>query len=180
MSRAPVLRRAALGVLVSIALLSCGGDDGSTTSGSETHPIRTEFEAIAEKIESGNNEYLGRASIERLRKRYRGGRTGKASRVDTGLRFCRDLLEAGDVDEAIEVIEEVETIIESDPLLVTKREAFHRTAALAWLRKAEVENCIRSHNKDCCVFPLAGGGKHAIGEPARKACLLYTSDAADE
>jgi hypothetical protein len=49
-----------------------------------------------------------------------------------------------------------------------------RLRAIAHLREAEEENCVQRHNRDCCIFPLAGGGLHErrSGAEQAKADLL--------
>src|SRR5262249_35528863 len=42
-------------------------------------------------------------------------------------------------------------------------------AGLVELRIAEQQNCVTRHNADCCIFPLANGGLHAVREPADSA-----------
>ena len=49
----------------------------------------------------------------------------------------------------------------------------HALLGLAYLRQAEVLNCVEQHNAECWVFPLRGGGVHTITEPAEKAFEHY-------
>jgi hypothetical protein len=43
-----------------------------------------------------------------------------------------------------------------------------------YLRKAEIENCIGHHNRECCTVPLAGGGVHQVRQPAEMAAATFT------
>ena len=58
--------------------------------------------------------------------------------------------------------------VEGSPLLQKEGDLL-RVRAIAHLRKAEIENCVNRHNRDCCIFPLQGGGVHTVSSPAREA-----------
>jgi hypothetical protein len=53
--------------------------------------------------------------------------------------------------------------------------ALHRQLAMAWLRLGEQQNCVKLHNRDSCIFPIAGEGVHTQKEGARHAVAEYTT-----
>jgi hypothetical protein len=59
----------------------------------------------------------------------------------------------------------------------------HLLRAMSYLRQAEIDNCVRRHNRECCIFPLQGGGLHSVADPtrrARDAFLDYLRDRPDD
>ena len=75
--------------------------------------------------------------------------------------LCADLLRVGKVDAAIEQIDAAMNMAKRDPALENLLVGLYRIRGIAYLRKAEVENCIIRHNAECCLFPLSGGGVRA-------------------
>ena len=51
----------------------------------------------------------------------------------------------------------------------------HFNRGLAALREAEIANCVRNHNRECCIFPLAGGGIHTLPGAATEAMDHFES-----
>jgi hypothetical protein len=143
-------------------------------------PIAREFAAVAERLEAGpNNQFLGPAFVEDLRRELAGAELGSPgdlkARVDLAHAFLRD----GENDAAIELLgvdidayEEGE--LPADVADVDIAEVY-RARALAHLRKAEVQNCVARHEAQCCIYPLAGGGLHTVDGPARAARRDYES-----
>jgi len=132
-----------------------------------------EFEAVAERLYSGHNEYFGRAQVDALLARRRSSGIGPTERVQDAVKLTGELLRLGQVDEAVSTIEETLQEVTANPQLASLEVAVHRARGLAWLRKAERENCVARHVPDCCIFPLAGGGVHAVQEPAEHAMESY-------
>lgn len=81
------------------------------------------------------------------------------------------LLQEGRNDEAVAEIETTFQLFKDRPGEMDPR--FHRARGLAYLRLAEQENCVKRHNRDCCLFPLRDGGVHAEAKPAQAAAEHY-------
>ncbi len=131
-----------------------------------------EWHDVAEKLMGGGNEYLGRARRDQLARMLEEGRGTPAENYAAGLELARELLEAGEEDAALAHLESALALKQRTPELA-QGPLPHRLIALAYMRQAEVQNCVQLHNKECCLFPLAGGGKHTRSEPARNALLHY-------
>ena len=131
----------------------------------EKPAIVREFEAIAKKLEQSNNEYYGSADLKRLLAVDISKVRGK-DLYRLNLMLSWHHLRLGNVEKAVE---------HADAVMEMRRKPYFsaKTAlmcrALANLRLAEVNNCIKQHNCDCCIFPLTGGGVHVDRAPAKQA-----------
>ncbi|HEX5009765.1 MAG TPA: CRTAC1 family protein, partial [Planctomycetota bacterium] len=134
---------------------------------------RAEFEAIAQSLRTGRNEFFGRAQVDALLARRRSSGVAPLERAREAVALTSELLRLGEVDEAVAIIEETLQEVSANPALVQLEPAVHGARGLAWLRKAERENCVLQHQPDSCIAPLAGGGVHAAREPAQKAMESY-------
>jgi ASPIC and UnbV/FG-GAP-like repeat len=130
---------------------------------------RAEFEQIAERLRTGRSDFFGRAQLDALLARRRSAGVVGAERVRDAVVLTGELLRLGDVDEALSTIEATLREVAADPQLAPLEVDVHRARGMAWLRKAERENCVARHQPDCCILPLAGGGVHAVREPAERA-----------
>jgi hypothetical protein len=136
---------------------------------------RAEFLEVARRLREGSNIYYGEAALGELRARLAAEGLEPAQRIAVRGSLALELLRMGEVDAGIESIEIAIAEVGSQPAFQAQLPGLLRTRALAYLRKAEIENCVRRHNRDCCIFPLRGGGLHAVREPGRKAIESYTT-----
>ena len=80
----------------------------------------------------------------------------KQNKINVWLKYCQQLLFAGQVDECIKQIEffissrdlSYAALVNEGSLLILE------LLALAYLRKGEVDNCRNNHNEFSCVIPL--------------------------
>ncbi len=175
-------------VVVSCAVACCGisiarADELSVPAAASTSAIRadsesnrvvpfqsqrSEFLKIAQGLYDGTNSYLGRGKVIQLQQMLADPDLPPGMRRNLRASLALFFLQDGRVDEAIA---EAEALMEEavsgragppDPNL-------YRLLGLAYLRQAEVENCVARHHGDCCIFPLRGRGVHGVREPALKA-----------
>ena len=131
---------------------------------------RPEFEEIAKQLQASTNDYFGTRQVPLLRQQLNRPEQSKRQTLGLQLALCWHLLRLGDVDAAVEQINRSETLAQSlSPIDPEVSLRMHRLRALCYLRQAEVANCIRQHNRDCCIFPLRRGGVHDHPVPAREA-----------
>ena len=79
-------------------------------------------------------------------------------------------LRLGEIAEATREIERLDAMIQAHPNPPQAMlPMYHRHRAITYLRQAEFTNCIQSHNRDCCIFPLRDGGIHRKKDPATEA-----------
>jgi len=160
------------------------GSDGTAGGGppagvdGDWSPQREEFLRVAERLHNGRNPFLGYRQIEDLRARLADPDSAGSALVMTHRSLASELARTGDVEGAVEEINQATRLVAADPSLSSLLPAVLWTRAIVFLRKAEVANCIARHNADCCIFPLRGGGVHEDAQPARDAAksLMYFLD----
>ena len=165
-----VLFCAAAGFLAWRFLASEG--DASPAPVAELSP-KEELLQLAQRLQNGPNVDIGRGHYDELLALLPA--TSAQTEDGRALRsqLAREFLRMGDVDSAIVILDEAVAAIQKDPQLEKTEVNLYRVRGLAHLRKAELENCIRRHNRDCCIAPLQGAGIHTVAEPARAAAEDY-------
>lgn len=142
------------------------GDDQVASSVPNTLEISNEFLEVAQRISESGNVYLGTRQLKRLREVQVSDLRPK-DQVHHHLALSWHLLRLGEVHEAVRESDAAyalrKKVVFDYPLRLVR---FSR--ALAYLRLAEVENCVKRNNRDCCIFPLQGGGVHVDREPAEE------------
>ena len=128
----------------------------------EDKKIVAEFRQIAETVSNSSNNYYGRAELNRLQaidaSKYSG-----LELVNHLLLLSWHNLRLGNVQESLEYAEQGMSL---DHLANFPTNYALMNRALVNLRLAELNNCIKQHNCDCCIFPLTGGGVHVDRQPA--------------
>lgn len=126
-----------------------------------------EFVAAAERIEQSNNPYLGQLQVGQLEAMLESPGKSDSDKIAIHTQLCHEHLRLGDVGAAMSQLELAKdlTAKSASPVPVS----LLKTEAIAHLRAAEVANCIKSHNAQCCIFPLAGKGVHTASGPAAAA-----------
>ncbi len=82
-----------------------------------------------------------------------------------------ELLQAGKTKEAIR---QLETFIKTmDSLKIEVAAKFYSLLGIAYMRKAEQENCCARHTPESCIIPITGGGLHTLTEGSTKAIQVY-------
>lgn len=159
---------------------SSGGFDESLIPNKQQ--LSTEFQAIANNFSRSRSPYLGFGMVEYFEGITSNMELSEEDRMQARLELVRQLLKDGDVDRALKEVATVRTWLDSSDLetifgspqeVANALSSTYWIEALAWLRKAEVENCIARNNAECCIFPLSGGGLHELDAPARNAVKAY-------
>ncbi len=141
-----------------------------------------EFASIANSYQKSRSPYLGFGMVDYYEGVANSAENSGVDRMKARLELVRQLLKDGAVDRALDELKLVSDWLESKAGQASfEDESAERNArisilwveGIAWLRKAEVENCITRNNADCCIFPLAGGGLHEVSEPAVNAMNAY-------
>ena len=152
-----------------------GARPGDAQPSGRKSDIEREFLEIADRLESGLNPFLGSGQIPILEKNLDTPNLPPPLEGDLRVELSNHLLRLGRVTEAIEQLKLAHSIFRRlDFLTPQMLNTLHQKRALAYLRQAEVSNCIKRHNRDCCIFPLRRGGVHVERLPAveARACLL--------
>ena len=129
-----------------------------------------EFRRIAKELLESDDPYVGNREIKRLEALLADPATPPGRRRTAKIKLARQILKWNEIDRAIEYLEESREALHGNQEKETK---LLRHLAIAYLRKAETENCVIRHNSECCIFPLEGGALHDEREPAEKARVVY-------
>ncbi len=130
---------------------------------------KQEFLEVARRLREGRNSNVGQAQVGDARKRVAAPNLTAPERARALVELGVELLRVGEVEDALVQINAAWAIVEDDPSLEPLIPAVLRVRGLAWLRQAEVANCITRHTPECCIFPLRGTGVHEVKSPARSA-----------
>ncbi|NNE27378.1 MAG: CRTAC1 family protein [Saprospiraceae bacterium] len=96
-------------------------------------------------------------------------------RITLMFKSSMDWLNAGDYEKSIQRLNSIFNYI-SDNKVNLDRQALNQAKELlgiSYLRKAEVENCIRYHNAYSCIFPISQEGQHIVKDGATQARIIF-------
>lgn len=124
-----------------------------------------------------NNPYLGDGELRKLEESLAvlaPGPSQQEVQLNTQIGF--HAMRLGDNDKAIRHLERaLNRILKGQvPSSEEAAENVVLITALAWLRKAEVENCLSSDNAETCIFPITREGVSASPEAAEKSMSYLT------
>jgi hypothetical protein len=131
--------------------------------------ITREFRAIADRLYSaGPGSIYGRSSIKHLSEILERGGLVIDAECALKVKLATEYLRIGKVSEAIEHVDAVIAAVTGkvSPIIYAR---LIRIRALVHLREAEISNCVKRHNKSCCILPLQNGGVHTVAEPIKQA-----------
>ncbi len=141
----------------------------------EWQPRRPEFQEIADRLRRSENEYSGYGLVQKWRQALERDGLSAIQRIEGITTLAWLHLRAGEIDEAVARIDAASDAV-GKSTAPTKTHAYVlRMRGLIYLRKAEVQNCILRHNRDCCIFPLSGGGVHTAPAPAAEARASFAA-----
>jgi len=133
-----------------------------------------EFRRLGEELYAGDCPIMGTALRRSLMQELQQPDLKPRQRIQASLQLGQELTEAGQVERAIETLEQALEFASHEG-----REnalgPLHRQLAIAYLRQAENVNCVERRNGDCCVLPLREGALHAVREPALEAREHYAA-----
>ena len=102
--------------------------------------------------------------------------TDPQKRFEVKMQLAKQLLQAGQSEEALHEYEAIEGFLRENHLPSDDRlqELLLLSKAICHLRVGEQANCQLNHNADSCLFPLQGGGVHQLQEGSRGAVAVLT------
>ena len=134
---------------------------------------RPEFERIAARLYESEKGFFTRGKAEKTRRMRADETTSAVRRLDLSALLVDQLLREGQPVQAVEEVERLFAEVRGIPGVLDQVPYLLRLRGLAYLRLAEVENCVKRHNADCCLFPLERGGVHTLKHPAVQAKINY-------
>ena len=114
-----------------------------------------------------------------LEKRLAAGSLSEAEQLALHIQLCVEKARFGDTKAAVQEIETAAKLLppelpELNPRLAELLARFYLVRAVAYMRDAEVSNCVAHHTSQSCILPIRESGIHPIKEPGlqAKASLL--------
>ncbi len=160
-----------LPVLFFITISSCSLKSNNLSDG--TDEMISRLDSINQNVDPQNNEYANRARVEYIKK------MAEPDQLDAKINYsgvlARELLLAGDTQEAIEEFNSVLTMLESvnDSLRLAYLPSTLELLALSYLRLGEQQNCLLNHTSASCLLPIRDEGIHTLPEGSEKAIEIY-------
>jgi hypothetical protein len=97
-----------------------------------------------------------------------------AKRIELYFQYCIESLNAGNTDEAINVIRQIMTAMNITPENFTAQyKILFDMLAIAYMRKGELDNCAANHNPQSCIIPIQGNGVHKLTSGSEQAIEVY-------
>lgn len=163
---------------------SCSQQPDRTGSGAaSTDDSHQKMLGVLKEIQDRSaeeNPYLGNATRLRLAQqldRLPAG-TPPPARLQLKVQLAEAELKAGETQgavdhfqECLELLSGIESFL---PNADRVRDQLTLRLAVAYLRLAENQNCVKCRDADCCIFPIQGGGIHRKKDPARNAARHLT------
>ncbi len=95
-------------------------------------------------------------------------------RLDYYFQYSNEALNAGNTNEAINVLNQILTAMKITGDNLTKEyKQFFDLLAIAYMRKGEQENCAANHTAQSCIIPIQGGGLHKLTSGSESAIEVY-------
>lgn len=92
------------------------------------------------------------------------------------LTYGLELLNAGKTDESIANLNRVLQVVESNNVESKEELVYYlkKQLAIAYMRKAEQDNCIANHTNESCIIPISPKAQHVLKEGAQQSIKLLT------
>ncbi|WP_197062562.1 CRTAC1 family protein [Muricauda sp. MAR_2010_75] len=90
------------------------------------------------------------------------------------LTYGLELLNAGKTDESIANLNRVLQVVESNNVESKEELVYYlkKQLAIAYMRKAEQDNCIANHTNESCIIPISPKAQHVLKDGAQQSIVL--------
>ena len=175
-----------ISILFLWVLSSCANSDKKKNTDSTTRnqsPIilsenstQEMIDDIQQRVASFNVETVpyifNNAKVIKMEQRLQVARGNE--RLNLLFTYGLELLNAGKTEEAIEVFKELLQAVETKNVQSKNELVYYlkKQMAIAYMRKAEQDNCIANHNEESCIIPISPKGQHVLKEGAQQSIEL--------
>jgi hypothetical protein len=151
--------------------------DADFTAGAKKIAARIDAILRAQNPMQNSFRNLERAEILRsAAARAEKEKPNSVAHVRTESQLAIELLRAGEMEESLEALQDVEKIYEAVPSYASGRNAgaLKLLEAMDYLRIGEVQNCMSLHGSDACILPFRGNAFHKKPFGSREAIRVLT------
>ena len=168
-------------LLISLVIISCDSDN-STESNSqpslsddmETERMKSELKQLASDRSNINVWHLNKERAIQYDNTWP-QIPDPGQRITLMFKSSMEWLNAGDYEKSIDRLNSIFVFIRENNIQLDAG-ALNQAKELlgiSYLRKAEVENCIRHHNAYSCIFPIQNEGQHIETDGATNALKIF-------
>lgn len=161
---------------LTIILSSCKKEEVKTKPAKRdyTQEMVQELNAIATNQNNINVWHLNKKRAEYIDEILK-KTTNDAELVRLLFKSGSEWLNAGKYNKSISRFNDIFSLIENKKLRLPP-EAYYNVRevlGIAYLRKAEIENCVQNHNEFSCIIPIQKEGQHINRDGAEKALEIF-------
>ncbi|MES2681701.1 MAG: CRTAC1 family protein [Bacteroidota bacterium] len=127
------------------------------------------LKAIADTADPAKVFFNNTKRAELINKQMAGSPFEK--KVGAKANYAFELLQAGKTSQSIKQLESF--LKSADSLKIDIGTKFYSLLGIAYMRKAEQENCCARHTPESCIIPIKGAGLHSLNEGSTKAIRIY-------
>ncbi len=102
--------------------------------------------------------------------------TDPGRKINGSIEVAMEMLKCGQIDESIALFNSIWAFLRDNKVALQPevRRNLYALIGIAYMRKGEIDNCVRHHNHESCFIPIQGDGVHQLQDGSRKAIELYT------
>ena len=172
-------------IVLSIILLSCDDskknrniDDNSNTDSlvvdnNTTQNMILDIQKRVAEINVETVPYIfNNAKVAKMEERLQLVQGNK--RLNLLFSYGLELLNAGKTEKSIEIFNELLQAVETQNVQSKNELVYYlkKQLSIAYMRKAEQDNCMANHNEDSCIIPISPKAQHVIKEGAQESIKL--------
>jgi len=116
--------------------------------------------------------YLNDARAQKIAQKMKGEKG--IPLINSELEYAKELLNAGKTEDAIKIYQSVLNKLKQQRINNTSGTVLQikRHLAIAYMRKAEQDNCLANHTAESCIIPITEKAQHQLKEGATKTIEL--------
>ena len=139
------------------------------TPDSSTVEMITRFKTLVANLDPSKlSEYISSRNLKTIDQQI--SKATGSKQVELLLKKATALLNVGQTDSSIEIFESV--LLQLANITNPQAQEFiyglKKQLAIAYMRKAEQENCLKNHNDESCIIPISKKAQHQLREGAEK------------
>ncbi len=154
---------------------SAGAVESQDVSRAETQQMIDELKAISQDRSDPEMWHLN-ADKARAYEKASAETQDVGQQISLRYKAAYEWLNAGDYNRAIQLLGTIDKFVTERNVNLPPQVAISLKQALgiAYLRKGEIENCIKHHNEYSCILPIVKDGKHIEQDGAASAKKIFT------
>ena len=139
-----------------------------------TQDMVAELKAIASQTDNPRVWHLNRIRAKTIDERLKTV-SDPGQRISMLFQSGIEWLNAGEYEYSIDKLQGIVDYINTNRLALPPQQlhTIKELLGIAYLRKAEIENCLQDHNAYSCLLPIEGPGQHRNREGAEKALQVF-------